>query len=53
LKEVEKEYAIDREHETTTEKWRLEEAMKIMNERLKKNQAVNFQQMMSEARRRA
>jgi hypothetical protein len=53
LKEVEKEHAIEREHKTATEILWLEEAMKIMEEHLKKNKVVNFQQMMSEARRRA
>jgi hypothetical protein len=43
LKEVEKERTIEYEHETATEKLRLEEVMKIMEECLKENQAVNFQ----------
>jgi hypothetical protein len=42
LKELEKEYAIEHEHKTTTEKLRVEEVMKIMGECLKKNQTINL-----------
>jgi hypothetical protein len=53
LKKVEKECALEREYKMAIKKWQLEEGIKIMEECLKNNQAVSFQQMMLEARMRA